>query len=98
MPNFIHDYQIKNNINSFVFILLLRILPFIPSSVVTLLAAIGSINFINFLIASSIGKIPSLFLEVYSMNTLLKIANVPILISVCSSLWLLFFFFKKKKK
>lgn len=46
IPNFIHAYQLKNNLKSFILILLLRILPFIPSSVVTLLAAISSVQLI----------------------------------------------------
>ncbi len=98
IPKFVKFYQVKNNLRSFLFILLLRILPFVPSSIVTLIAAIGSINFINFILASSIGKIPSLVFEVYSINTALKIVNLPIFILACIVSILLLHFIKKKNK
>lgn len=40
-----------------------RLLPFIPSGVVTFAASISSTGFILFLTASAAGKIPSIFLE-----------------------------------
>lgn len=98
IPEFMRLYQVKNNLKSFILILILRLLPFIPSSVVTLIAALGSINFLNFFIASSIGKIPSLVFEVYSINTALKLVNFPLLFLVCLLIWLLFYFMKKKKE
>ncbi|WP_010676512.1 TVP38/TMEM64 family protein [Bacillus timonensis] len=54
--------------DAFMIILLLRLFPFIPSGVVTFTAAIGEVSFIVFLIASSLGKIPSLLIEVYSVH------------------------------
>ena len=45
----------------------LRLLPFIPSGMVTLGAAAGRVSLIIFLLASSLGKLPSLVLEGYSV-------------------------------
>ncbi len=54
---------------AFMMILLLRFFPFIPSGVVTFTAAIGEVSFIIFLFASSLGKIPSLLIEAYSVHS-----------------------------
>lgn len=97
IPEFIRYYQMTNTSRSFFLILLLRFLPFIPSSLITFIAALGSIHFIYFFIASSIGKIPALFFEVYSMNSVLKIMNLPILLLTCIVVWLIYYFIKKKK-
>lgn len=45
----------------------LRLLPFVPSGLVTFAAAVGRISFLRFFIASSIGKVPALLLEAYSV-------------------------------
>lgn len=44
-------------------VLALRLLPFVPSGLVTFAAAIGSMAFGWFLLASTVGKIPALLLE-----------------------------------
>ena len=51
---------------SFLLILYLRLIPFVPSGLVTFCAAIGNISLLQFSIASSLGKIPALLLEGYS--------------------------------
>src|SRR5215213_1703049 len=45
---------------AFLLILYLRLIPFIPSGLVTFAAAIGKVSAITFFIASSLGKIPAL--------------------------------------
>lgn len=45
----------------------LRLIPFVPSGLVSFAAAIGSMSFSLFFIASSIGKIPALLLESYAV-------------------------------
>lgn len=52
---------------AFLLILSLRLLPFVPSGLVTFAASIGSVSALHFLAASSIGKIPALFIEAYSV-------------------------------
>jgi uncharacterized membrane protein YdjX (TVP38/TMEM64 family) len=53
---------------AFVLILSLRLLPFVPSGLVTFAASVGSVATLNFLLASSLGKIPSLLIEAWSVN------------------------------
>lgn len=52
---------------AFSIILLLRVLPFIPSFIATLGAAVGKVSFLLFFLASSLGKAPALLIEAYSI-------------------------------
>jgi uncharacterized membrane protein YdjX (TVP38/TMEM64 family) len=76
-------------------------MPFIPSGVVTLTAAWSKIKLIPFTVASTIGKIPSLLIEAYSINKVLSI-NSPILeeniIYITIIVLIIYIFIKKKKK
>jgi uncharacterized membrane protein YdjX (TVP38/TMEM64 family) len=53
--------------DAFVMILALRLIPFVPSGLITFAAAIGRVSAPVFFLASTIGKIPSLLLEAYSV-------------------------------
>jgi uncharacterized membrane protein YdjX (TVP38/TMEM64 family) len=55
------------NSKAFWLILSLRLIPFVPSGVVTFAAAIGRVSAITFLISSTIGKLPALLLEGYAV-------------------------------
>ncbi|OIJ18906.1 hypothetical protein BKP45_15380 [Anaerobacillus alkalidiazotrophicus] len=57
----------KEGKEAFYFILSLRLLPFVPSGLVTFLSSIGKVSFLIFAIASTIGKIPALLIESYSV-------------------------------
>ena len=52
---------------AFYLVFSLRLIPFVPSGLITFAAAIGSVRFITFLIASSLGKLPALLLESWSV-------------------------------
>ncbi|MBY6037870.1 VTT domain-containing protein [Fictibacillus nanhaiensis] len=52
---------------AFVILFSLRMLPFVPSGLVTFAGAIGAVSVTVFVLASSIGKIPALLLEAYSV-------------------------------
>ncbi|WP_338751229.1 TVP38/TMEM64 family protein [Bacillus sp. FJAT-52991] len=54
-------------------VLLLRFVPFVPSGAVTLTAAFSQMRLLSFSIASTIGKIPSLFIEAYSVQKVLEL-------------------------
>ncbi|WP_182103151.1 TVP38/TMEM64 family protein [Niallia taxi] len=71
--HFLKKLQSTTKSKAVLLIILLRILPFIPSGAVTLTAALSSIRIIPFTIASTIGKIPSLLIEVYSINKVFSI-------------------------
>jgi uncharacterized membrane protein YdjX (TVP38/TMEM64 family) len=55
------------NKKAFWLILSLRLIPFVPSGLVTFAAAVGQVSALTFLIASSIGKLPALLLEGYAV-------------------------------
>ncbi|MDM5336274.1 VTT domain-containing protein [Fictibacillus enclensis] len=57
---------------AFMLILALRILPFMPSGVVTFVAAVGKSSLLLFVLASSIGKIPAILIEGYSVYQLIQ--------------------------
>ncbi|TMU87539.1 TVP38/TMEM64 family protein [Bacillus sp. BHET2] len=52
-----------------------RIVPFVPSSVVTIAAAFSSISIFSFTAISSLGKIPSLLIEAFIVANLLDSKN-----------------------
>lgn len=56
------------NKEAFYLIFSLRLIPFVPSGLITFAAAIGTSGFGVFLLASSLGKIPALLMEAYSVH------------------------------
>ena len=52
---------------AFMLVLSLRLIPFVPSGLVTFAAAVGRIAPLKFFISSSLGKLPALLLEGYSV-------------------------------
>lgn len=69
----LHKYpRVERLINAkgkeaFLLIMGLRLLPFVPSGLVTFAGAIGNVSLLTFTTASSLGKIPALFIEAYSV-------------------------------
>ena len=55
------------NKKAFWLVLSLRLIPFVPSGLVTFAAAIGRVSAVTFLVASSLGKLPALLLEGYAV-------------------------------
>ena len=60
-------------ISAFFLVILLRLLPFVPSGAVTLTAALSNMKLLSFGIASTFGKIPALFIEAYSAIQILNL-------------------------
>ncbi|MBT2694899.1 VTT domain-containing protein [Bacillus sp. ISL-55] len=58
-------------IEAFVLVILLRLFPFAPSGLVTLAASYSRMGTWAFAISSTIGKIPALLIEAYSVHTVL---------------------------
>lgn len=52
---------------AFLLIFALRLTPFAPSGVVTYFASVGKVSWQTFAVASSLGKMPALLLEAYSV-------------------------------
>ena len=67
--------RLKNTggIEAFMIVILLRIIPFVPSGAVTLTAAISKMRLLPFSIASTLGKIPALYIEAYSTVHILNL-------------------------
>ncbi len=61
-----------------------RLLPFIPSGFVTLAASISNINIKEFIIATTIGKIPSIALEALVSYDLININYMRLLLTIAS--------------
>ncbi|WP_077620451.1 TVP38/TMEM64 family protein [Bacillus sinesaloumensis] len=61
-----------NGKDAFLLIIALRLFPFVPSGLVTFASAIGEVSFIIFIFSSSLGKLPALLLEAYSVYHVTK--------------------------
>lgn len=78
-------------------VLILRILPFIPSGAVTLAAALSKIGIWSFAISSTIGKVPALYIEAYTVNEMLNFSTELQIVSITILLvlWGLYYVIKK---
>lgn len=85
------------NKEAFYLILALRLIPFVPSGLVTFAAAIGKVSFITFIIASSLGKLPALFMEAYAVNEVTNFGWQGKLILAIVAVALLYWIIVKKK-
>jgi len=83
---------------AFWLVLSLRLLPFVPSGLVTFAGAIGSISFWSFVIASSLGKIPALLIEAYSVYQVVKFGWQGKAILALTGVMLIYFLVRKRKK
>lgn len=63
--------KLADGMEAFVLVLLLRLFPFAPSGLVTLAASYSRMGTWSFTVSSTIGKIPALFFEAYSVHTVL---------------------------
>lgn len=84
---------------AFFLVLSFRLVPFIPSGIVTLFAALGKMSLLSFSIASTIGKIPALLIEVYSAYYVMNgTSEVKWIIAIAGCIGLLYIWKKQKKK
>jgi uncharacterized membrane protein YdjX (TVP38/TMEM64 family) len=80
---------------AFLLIISFRLIPFIPSGLVTFAAAIGRVSASVFILASSTGKIPALMLEAYSVYEVTRFGWQGKLILSVAALLLLYFTLKQ---
>jgi len=83
------------NKQAFLLILSLRLLPFVPSGLVTFAASIGKVSATVFLLASSLGKLPALLIEAWSVYQVTRFAWQGRLILVITALAIVFLALKK---
>lgn len=86
-----------NNKKAFYLVFSLRLLPFAPSGLITFAAAVGKVSFTIFLIASSLGKLPALLMEAYSVYEVTRFSWQGKLILVAVALGLVYWIAGKKK-
>lgn len=84
-------------VEAFYLILSFRLFPFIPSGIVNVFAALGKVTSIVFIIASSIGKIPALLIEAYSVKQITEFNNLGKTILIIFSVYFLIIALKKIK-
>ncbi|WP_088071888.1 TVP38/TMEM64 family protein [Gottfriedia luciferensis] len=77
-------------------VLFLRLIPFIPSSLITLFAAFGKISLTSFFFASLIGKLPVVLFESYSLNQVLEFTLFGKIILGLFIVGLIIFSYKKR--
>ena len=75
----------------------LRLIPFVPSGLITFAAAVGKVSFSIFIVASSLGKLPALLMEAYAVYEVTQFGWQGKLILVVIALALLYWIIKKKK-
>ncbi|WP_340084964.1 VTT domain-containing protein [Siminovitchia sp. FSL H7-0308] len=70
---FLNKLKHTHGVEAAILVIMLRILPFVPSGAVTLAAAYSQMRLLSFSIASTLGKIPSLYIEAYSVDRVLAL-------------------------
>lgn len=83
---------------AFYLVFITRIIPFIPSGLVSFGAAMSRMAFSAFVVASSLGKIPSLILEAYSVKAVTDFNWQGKLILAIFAIVALYFLFRNTKK
>jgi uncharacterized membrane protein YdjX (TVP38/TMEM64 family) len=81
---------------AFLAIVSLRLIPFVPSGVITFAAAVGKVSILIFFIASSVGKIPALLIEAYAAYQVTAFNWQGKLILLLVGIYLLYLVFKKR--
>ncbi|GGK37158.1 TVP38/TMEM64 family protein [Caldalkalibacillus thermarum] len=82
---------------AFYLVFSLRLLPFVPASLVTFAAAIGNISFLLFTIASTTGKIPALLIEAYSVYQVTQFEWQGKIILSLAAVYILYWVWRRRK-
>lgn len=83
------------NRQAFWLIFSLRLIPFVPSGLVTFAAAIGRVTALMFLFSSSLGKLPALLLEGYAVFQVTEFGWQGKMLLTITAVVLLFFVFRQ---
>lgn len=81
---------------AFFLILSLRLIPFVPSGLVTFAAAIGKASLLLFFAASSLGKLPALLMEAYAVYEVKAFGWQGKIILALTGCYLLYLLLKRK--
>lgn len=102
LHQYLSKYQAVQNLlqlqgrEAFYAIVSLRLIPFIPSGLITFAAAIGRIRWSTFLLASSLGKIPALLFEAYAAWQVTNFTWQGKLLLFAAGLYVLYILFIRK--
>ena len=83
---------------AFFAIISLRLIPFIPSGIITFAAAIGKVGYLTFFVASSLGKMPALLIEAYAAYEVTAFSWQGKVILLVAGIYLLYVIVKKARK
>jgi uncharacterized membrane protein YdjX (TVP38/TMEM64 family) len=83
---------------AFLLIFSLRLLPFVPSGLVTFAAAIGPVSLSTFFFASSLGKLPALLLEAASVYGAVHLGATGRIVLACTAAAGLFLAWQVRKQ
>ncbi len=83
---------------AFFSIVSLRLIPLVPSGLITFAAAIGRVNVLTFFAASSLGKIPALLFEAYAAFEVTNFSWQGKLILLAAGIYLLYFVVSSKTR
>lgn len=94
-----HSINSSSRLRKGLAIVLLRMNPFIPSSVVNLAAALTSVSFGDFLLATFLGKIPSMVFETFVGHDLVYLSEnkVRLILSLLAGTLVFALFWRKEK-
>lgn len=82
---------------AFLLILSLRLLPFVPSGLVTFAAAVGTVAPLLFIVASSLGKIPALLLEAHTVQAVVNRSWIGTIVLAAVAVFLLVRLLRRKQ-
>lgn len=83
---------------AFFAIIPLRLIPFIPSGLITFTAAIGKVSAVTFFVASSLGKMPALLFESYAAYEVTEFKWQGKVILLVVGVYLLYWLFTREKR
>jgi uncharacterized membrane protein YdjX (TVP38/TMEM64 family) len=67
--------QYTKGLEAIILVLILRTLPFVPSGLVTLVASFSKMGLFAFAISSTVGKVPSMFMEAYAVDRAMRLST-----------------------
>ena len=95
---YIEKLKQTGGITAFILVLSLRLAPFIPSGVITLVSAGSRMGILSFSLASTLGKFPALLLEAFSVQAIMQWEWQGQFILGGLSISILIYLFRKRKQ
>jgi uncharacterized membrane protein YdjX (TVP38/TMEM64 family) len=86
-----------SNTEAFYLVFSLRLVPFVPSGLITFAAAVGKLSLTVFFVASSLGKIPALLMEAWTVYEVTQFGWQGKLILVVVAFGLVYWIVRKKR-